>query len=204
MNRFEKIKNDALWSFHYQDGIDKINRLIEKDGNSAMAFYCLGILSDHLVHGTDIKKEKTVFEKQARRYYQHALKLDPNFAQAYFGIGRILLNKGNKRALVWYQKALDIDPRDSKLQYNFAYACNVLGLHEQAEKIFKRLLKKEGPSFGVFYNLAQVKFKEGKQKDAKKYAQSALELFGKLSKKVRQSPGGIGFRDYLKKVLEKG
>lgn len=202
MNRFEKIKNDALWSLDYQKGVDEINVAIEKFGESAIAFYCLGILYDHLVHGTDKKKEKTLLEKKARNYYQQALKQDPDFAQAYYGMGRILLNKGDKRALVWYQRALDTNPKDSKLQYNFAYACNVLGLLEQAEKMFKRLLKKDGPSFGLFYNLAQVKSKEGKQKDAKKYAESGLKLFGKLAKKVRQSPGGIGFRDCLKKITE--
>lgn len=64
MNRFEKIKNDALWSFDYQKGIDEINVAIKKFGESAMAFYCLGILYDHLVHGTDKKKEKTLLEKK--------------------------------------------------------------------------------------------------------------------------------------------
>ena len=203
MNRFEKIKNDALWSFNYQEGIDKINHAIEKYGVNTMAFYCLGILYDHLVHGTDDKKEKKRLEKKARSYYKQALKLDPNFAQAYYGLGRILLNKKDKRALVWYQKALDVNPKDSKLQYNFAYACNILGLYDQAEKRFQRLLKKDGESFGVYYNLAQIEDKRGRSVKAKAYARSAIKLFGKLSKKVRQSPGGIGFRDYLKKIIER-
>ena len=59
--------------------------------------------------------QRSLKSKEALRYYGRAVKLNPNYADAYFGMGDIYLELNQpKQAISAYEKGLEIDPLDTR------------------------------------------------------------------------------------------
>jgi tetratricopeptide (TPR) repeat protein len=70
----------------YQEAINRYLGLLQRDPNSTDALYNLAYAYARLGNGA-----------QAREYYQKTVALDPNFARAWFGLG-VLQYEGGDRA----------------------------------------------------------------------------------------------------------
>ena len=74
--------------------------------------------------------------KTASEYYEKVLEYHPDNAIAINNIGATLLEKGNyNEALVYFDKAISIDPRYLNCHYGKACALNRLGKEQEAFKI---------------------------------------------------------------------
>src|SRR6266481_6814729 len=83
--------------------------------------------------------------------YKLAIRLDPNYAPAYGGLGDAYLNSGNsEQALVAYKEQVRLAPNDAQAQYDLGYFYNFMGRYGEA---FAPLVKATSldPNFAEAY-----------------------------------------------------
>ncbi len=65
--------------------------------------------------------------------YKLAIRLDPNYAPAYGGLGDAHFNSGNwEQGLAAYKEQARIEPNNAQAQYDLGYAYNAMGRHGEA------------------------------------------------------------------------
>jgi tetratricopeptide (TPR) repeat protein len=70
---------------------------------------------------------------EAIETYKIAVRLDPNYAPAFGGLGDAYLNSGNsQQAEVAYKEQVRLAPNDASAQYDLGYFYNALGRHGEA------------------------------------------------------------------------
>jgi tetratricopeptide (TPR) repeat protein len=197
MTTIDQLMNaysQAAWSMKPRDGIRKLKTIRAVTREERELKWCyLGFMYDHLAnpHWPGIRRE---MEAAARHAYRQALRLNPNCTTAMIGLGRILVNREDVRALKWYRKAFQVDPKEPKVEFSLAYACSQLDQWKEAIDRFKRLRRYKALRFACVFNLAQLHARRGKKKLAQHYAKIALKLFPSLPKKERESRGGAAFK----------
>jgi len=86
--------------------------------------------------------------------YKIAVRLDPNYAPAFGGLGDAYLNSGNsQQAEVAYKEQVRLAPNDADAQYDLGYFFNAMGRHGEA---FSPLVKATSldPTFAeAFYGI---------------------------------------------------
>src|SRR5256885_234451 len=86
--------------------------------------------------------------------YKIAIRLDPNYAPAFGGLGDAYFNSGNsEQALVAYKEQVRLAPNDADAQYDLGYFYNAMGRHGEA---FSPLVKATSldPTFAeAFYGI---------------------------------------------------
>jgi Flp pilus assembly protein TadD len=70
---------------------------------------------------------------EAIETYKIAIRLDPNYAPAFGGLGDAYLNSGNsQQAEVAYKEQVRLAPNDADAQYDLGYFYNAMGRHGEA------------------------------------------------------------------------
>jgi tetratricopeptide (TPR) repeat protein len=91
---------------------------------------------------------------EAIETYKIAVRLDPNYAPAFGGLGDAYLNSGNsQQAEVAYKEQVRLAPNDADAQYDLGYFFNAMGRHGEA---FSPLVKATSldPTFAeAFYGI---------------------------------------------------
>ena len=91
---------------------------------------------------------------EAIETYKIAVRLDPNYAPAFDGLGDAYLNSGNsQQAEVAYKEQVRLAPNDADAQYDLGYFFNAMGRHGEA---FSPLVKATSldPTFAeAFYGI---------------------------------------------------
>ncbi len=91
---------------------------------------------------------------EAIETYKIAIRLDPNYAPAFGGLGDAYLNSGNsQQAEVAYKEQVRLAPNDADAQYDLGYFFNAMGRHGEA---FSPLVKATSldPTFAeAFYGI---------------------------------------------------
>src|SRR5256714_1359400 len=91
---------------------------------------------------------------EAIETYKIAIRLDPNYAPAFGGLGDAYFNSGNsEQALAAYKEQVRLAPNDADVQYDLGYFFNAMGRHGEA---FAPLVKATAldPSFAeAFYGI---------------------------------------------------
>jgi len=109
---------------------------------------------------------------QAAAEYEHAIKLDPNYAEAHFGMGELFFNSGRIRAAIHYfARAVRLDPGRAWYHYKLSQAYIEAGKLEKAERALKRAIRLMPDSFYLF-RLGDLYLQMRRLKEAEK----ALEL----------------------------
>src|ERR1700674_4847082 len=83
--------------------------------------------------------------------YKLAIRLDPNYAPAYGGLGDAYFNGGNsEQALAAYKEQVRLAPNDATAQYDLGYLYNAMGRYGEA---FAPLVKATSldPNFAEAY-----------------------------------------------------
>lgn len=193
-DRLNKVYSQAAWSLKPRDGIRRLNAIHAVTKKDKERKWCyLGFMYDHLANPFWPKSRKKM-EVAARYAYRQALRLNPSCTAAMIGLGRILVNREDIRALKWYRKAFQTDPNDPKVEFSLAYACSRLRKWDEAERRFKRLRRRKSLGFACAFNLAQLYVQQGKNKLSQQYAKRALRLFPSLPKNEKESKGGRAFK----------
>lgn len=201
----KKAFDDALSCYTYGSGIKALEQLsrrypaLKKDPENLVN---LGLLYDHAA--MNAKGSNASLEKNARFYYQEALKIDRRFYSAWWGLGRIYWHNKDRRALPLALKAyrLSKNARSSDAgQYaqNIGLIYKAIGNAPRAEYWLKRGTEESRKEWGVYYNLMRfyLEGKPNKQK-AKELARKVRAL---LKKEKRSSPWLRDVRNLTEKTI---
>ena len=78
----------------------------------------------------------------ARKYYQEAIELAPDFADPWFGLGIIALNTGNTDdSLIFFRKAVRLDDENPEIWYLLGKAHYSKGREESCSQMFQGSLE---------------------------------------------------------------
>lgn len=78
----------------------------------------IGVLREQTAAAMSPSAERTQTLEEARRAYQHALKLDANYLPAYKGLARVYeAFEDHTRALETYHRAVQLHPKDAETWY---------------------------------------------------------------------------------------
>jgi tetratricopeptide (TPR) repeat protein len=93
--------------------------------------------------------------KKAQKYFLNALKLDPNYAPSYNGLGLVYdAFKKRDKALRNFEKALLIDPNNSIYLQNKACCLRKLNMLDESIKFFYKAIKYDSDNCQIYSNLA--------------------------------------------------
>ena len=155
---------------------------------------------------------------QARKAYQHAIKLKPDYAEAINNLGTVYYStKSYRRAISYYQKAIALapeDPRSASFYLNLGVAFFARKQYEQCAEANQMALKLDPEVFerrGNFgttlenrdvgerakyhYFMAKMYAKAGRNDLAPQYLRKALEEGFKEKDKLKKDPEFAGMRD---------
>jgi tetratricopeptide (TPR) repeat protein len=153
------IVNNAMINFRYSTAARKLERILQKYPLEEQWWCYIGMLYDHLALRQRTQHPRQYYQRLAVRACHQALKLKPDSACAYEGLGRVYWHNGNKRAIYYYNKAYRITKRRSRsLNYNVMNLANVyfkLKKYKCAEKLYLRYAE-QWPHFGVFHALTEL------------------------------------------------
>jgi len=114
-----------------------LRKAVEERPDDARLLSALGFISQEHGH-----------EKEARDYYEHALKSDPLANDAAVNLGALEAKAGNlRRAVELWQKAFDRVPHRSEIGMNLAMAFCVAGQKDDARQYVQRVLE-FNPDYG--------------------------------------------------------
>ena len=155
----------ALQRGQAQAAVDVIGRAIAVDDrvadchyNMAFALQALGRSSEAAVH------------------YRHAVKLKPDYVEAYTNLGNVLKELGSHRdAAACYERVIALKP-SAEAHYNLANTLAQLGQQDQAVSSYRRALALKPDLVAAHNNLANVLVSQGRLDDALTHFQRALAL----------------------------
>jgi Flp pilus assembly protein TadD len=109
--------------------------------------------------------------------YKLAIRLDPNYAPAFGGLGDAYFNGGNwEQALVAYKDQVRLAPNDAQAQYDLGYFYNAAGRHGEA---FAPLVKATSldPTFAeAFYGVGYAYLRGADFEKSISFLKSAIRL----------------------------
>jgi len=113
---------------------------------------------------------------EAIKYFDKALKLKPEYADAWSGKGYALYMKGDySEAEECYDKALELMPDFKKVWYNKALLLGQMGKYREAEEFFDKILTGNPGNYRVLYNKGVALDKQGKHEEAIECFDRAIE-----------------------------
>ena len=95
--------------------------------------------------------------KEAAKYWELALQLNPNFAKASYNYGNLLYEQNKlKEAKAQWKKTLEIDPNYHKAFYNLGVLLHAQGNLKEAKDYYEKTLKREPNHANAHLNLGLV------------------------------------------------
>jgi tetratricopeptide (TPR) repeat protein len=154
----------------------------------------------------------------AKKSYEQALKLKPDYIEAMNNLGTVYYaKKSHRRAISWYRKALRVapeSPRSSSIYMNLGTAYFARKEYDKASESYRAALRLDPEvferhgSFGVMLEertvderaryhvfLARMYAKDGRSDLALQYLRKALEEGFKEKKKIQEEPDFAGLRE---------
>lgn len=109
--------------------------------------------------------------------YHHALRLDPDMADAHLNLGRLFHESGDTvTAEEHYRRALAVRPDDPTAAYNLGVALQDLGRLDEAARAYERVLEIDPDTADAHFNLAGVYEQLGRIKAAIRHLKSYKSL----------------------------
>ncbi len=111
-------------------------------------------------------------------YAQQAIRLDPKLAEAHVVLGRIYQGMAQQRdlAVIEFQRALELEPRNADAIQGMARAYEELGRDAEAEAAFKRGVALRPWDWGGYNALASYYYREKRYADAEVQYRKALDV----------------------------
>jgi predicted O-linked N-acetylglucosamine transferase (SPINDLY family) len=118
---------------------------------------------------------------EAIRYYEEALRIDPEYALAYNNLGTAFKDKGNfSNAMHCYEKAIALDPHDYLTYNNLGIVLVSLGKLDEAIFYHRKALQMNPAFTGGYYNLGNAFSEAGKYQEALMNYKQALKFDSKF------------------------
>jgi tetratricopeptide (TPR) repeat protein len=112
--------------------------------------------------------------RTAQKYLDEILSLRPDFAPAYFLLGRIAAKEGDKAtAAKWYETAIKTDSGFFKAKYNLGLTYLQEDRLPEAKRIFLAIMEENKDKPEILFNLGKVEYAEGNFDTAKRYYEEA-------------------------------
>jgi len=125
--------------------------------------------------------EKTSEVTLARKYYQEAIELAPDYADPWFGLGIISLNTGNTDdSLIYFHKAVRLDDENPEIWYLLGKAHYSKGEKKAALRCFREALKLDAYYDEVWCDLGNLIMNESLAEKALPYLEHAYKVTGDL------------------------
>ena len=123
--------------------------------------------------------EKTGDLTLARKYYQEAIELAPEYADPWFGLGIIALESGNPDdSLILLRKAVRLDDENPEIWHVLGKAHYVKGEKKAALRCFREALKIDVYFNEVWVDLGRIILKDGFLLKALPYLEKAYKIIG--------------------------
>ena len=179
----ERIINEAF-KFHKQKNISEAAKyyqcFIKKGFNDHRVFNNYGIILQALGKS-----------KEAESFTRKAIKIKPDFAEAYANLGSILINSGkSKEAEILTRKAIELKHNLANAHLNLGTLLNDLGQLQEAEKSIRKAIDIEPNSAEAYSNLGGILLDLGNIREAKIYLKKAIKLNPNLAE-AYTNLGGI-------------
>jgi tetratricopeptide (TPR) repeat protein len=115
----------------------------------------------------------------AKKYYRDAIELAPEFADPWFGLGIIELNKGNPDdSLIFFRKAVHLDDENPEFWYYLGKAQYLTGETKASLSCFREALKLDAYYDEVWIDLGKIIRKENFAGKAIPYLEHAYKVTG--------------------------
>ncbi|MDR3366565.1 MAG: tetratricopeptide repeat protein [Prevotellaceae bacterium] len=115
--------------------IEHWQKALSIDSHKANVYYNMG----NAYYDMGVAHYDLGFTRQAVKYFQKAVDINPHDAAAYSNMGIACYDLGEKsRATACFQKAIDADPSYAAAYYNMGQAYRDLGNREQAATYYKK------------------------------------------------------------------
>ncbi|HYT50046.1 MAG TPA: tetratricopeptide repeat protein, partial [Pyrinomonadaceae bacterium] len=144
---------------------------------------------------------------EAIETYKIAIRLDPNYAPAFGGLGDAYLNSGNsQQAEVAYKEQARLAPNDAQAQFDLGYFYNAMGRHGEA---FAPLVKATSldPNFAeAFYGIGYAYLRGTEFEKSIGYLRSAIRLkpdYGEAYYGLGQAYAKLGKADLANEQVKK-
>ncbi len=151
----------------------------------------------------------------ARKYYQQAIRLKPDYAEAINNLGTVYYaQRSFAKAIRYYRKALKYAPNSASIYSNLGTAYFARKKYKEAMEIYQTALKldpnvfENHSSYGVLleernveerakfhFNMAKLYAQAGRNDLALQYLRKALEEGFKDKKKIAEDPDFQAMRD---------
>ena len=139
--------------------------------------------------------------------YKLAIRLDPNYAPAYGGLGDAYYNSGNsEQALVAYKEQVRLAPNDAQAQFDLGYFYNAMGRHGEA---FAPLVKATSldPNFAeAYYGIGYAYLRGADFEKSISFLKSAVRIkpdYGDAYFGLGQAYARLGKADLANEQLKK-
>jgi len=115
----------------------------------------------------------------ARKYYQDAIELSPEYADPWFGLGVIELNTGNPdESIIFFRRAVRLDDENPEYWYLLGKAHYVKGEVKNSLSCFREALKLDPYYDDVWLDLGKIISKEELAGKAIPYLEHAYKVAG--------------------------
>ena len=112
---------------------------------------------------------------EAIKLYKQAIKIKPDYAEAYYNLGNCFKNKKNfNKAYTAYEKSVRFQPDFAQAYFNIGCLLKDQGKLNQAV-LAEKAVKNKPDYLNAYYNIADVSY-ELKYKNANRYYQNILVL----------------------------
>jgi len=121
--------------------------------------------------------EQMGFPKRAVKYYQEAIKRQPDHPKSSVSLGRMLIQAGKvQEAIPILVKAARLDPDNAIIQNNLGVAYSASGYSKKAVSAYKTAIKQGLKSPAVHSNLAEAHYLTGEFKNAERALRQVLKM----------------------------
>jgi superkiller protein 3 len=115
--------------------------------------------------------------KKAIEYFQRAIRLEPNNADAYYNLGNAFADaKRNEDAAAAYRKALELSPAFAEAHDNLGTLLFTLGQLNEAAQHFQEAIRLQPEHLATYDNLGMTLAQQGRFDEAIQVYRKALEL----------------------------
>ncbi len=230
-NYFEKNKKKILDLYKEQKFLELIKlgvKLIKFNSNDAQLIYLLGLSSINLQKFLDaekyfeklisIKKTPEIYyiygniQKKIKKYndavisFENAIKLKPNFSEAYNNLGNTkkIINKRDE-AIVCYRKAIEFKNNNIEALVSLSAILKEDRNYVDLIEVYKSILKLDKNNIKTLYNLGSAYLFTGNISEGKKYFEKIFEIDSSFVPSMRNyiSVTEIDSKNKIFKELEK-
>ena len=146
--------------------LDNIETKLDQEQKTILFANILGVAFDTLKN-----------YHRAKEYYEEAIRIDPDYADAHFNKGLALSALGQKEeAIKCYDEAIRIDPDDASVYYNKGLALSDLGQNEKAIKCYSEAIRIDPDYANAYYNKAVALSDLGRNEEAVKCYDEARRI----------------------------